>query len=182
MICGPSYTVHFCSQNTHKAQTISRKSLLQFALKPENRRDVRKVRLKTARCPISHRWRPGDRPKSRPRGMAGAAFARTQIGPSTDRTGTLLPRRLNDATVHKHRANNRVVAVDRRQVFGTQLGLGTVLAQSADSHGVNTSFVERRHTTDVSVQRGLECSRCDERFHSVQRQLLPGGPRAARPR
>lgn len=61
-------------------------------------------------------------------------------------------RRLPDdviyATVHKHRGNNRVVAVEQRQVFGTPEGLEDVLAESTASHGVNTSFVERQNGTD----------------------------------
>jgi IS1 family transposase len=59
-----------------------------------------------------------------------------------------LPERLNYATVHKHREGNRVVAVDRRQVFGRPRGLVAALEASGVSHGVNTSFVERRHATD----------------------------------
>jgi IS1 family transposase len=59
-----------------------------------------------------------------------------------------LPETLNYATVHKHRENNRVVAVDRRQIFGTPRGLAKALAASAASHSVNTSFVERQHATD----------------------------------
>ena len=59
-----------------------------------------------------------------------------------------LPEGLNYATVHKHRRNNRVVAVDRRQIFGTQSGLETALEKSQVSRSVNTSFLERRHATD----------------------------------
>lgn len=58
------------------------------------------------------------------------------------------PRHSNSAAVHKHRENNRVVAVDRRHVFGTQRGLAVALQRSAVSRSVNTSFVERRHATD----------------------------------
>ncbi len=61
-------------------------------------------------------------------------------------------RRLPDdviyATVHKHREDNRVVAVEQRQVFGTPERLEEVLAESTASHGVNTSFVERQNGTD----------------------------------
>jgi hypothetical protein len=53
-----------------------------------------------------------------------------------------------DATVHKHRENNRVIAVEQRQVFGTPEGLQDVLAGSTASHGVTTSFVERQNGTD----------------------------------
>lgn len=61
-------------------------------------------------------------------------------------------RRLPDdviyATVHKHREGNRVIAVEARQVFGTLGGLEDRLSESAASHGVNTSFVERQNATD----------------------------------
>ena len=59
-----------------------------------------------------------------------------------------LPEGLNYATVHKQRRNNRVVAVPRRQIFGTQGGLEQALADSPLSRSVNTSFVERRHATE----------------------------------
>jgi IS1 family transposase len=59
-----------------------------------------------------------------------------------------LPEHLNYATVHKHREEGRVVAVERRQVFGTPRGLGAALAASEVSERVNTSFVERQHATD----------------------------------
>jgi IS1 family transposase len=59
-----------------------------------------------------------------------------------------LPADLVYATVHKERENNRVIAVDQRQVFGTPERLEEVLAESAVSRGVNTSFVERQHGTD----------------------------------
>jgi hypothetical protein len=59
-----------------------------------------------------------------------------------------LPRRLNYATVHKHRENSHVVAVDQRRVFGTRRGLETALAESSVSHRVNTSFVERHNGAD----------------------------------
>jgi hypothetical protein len=61
-------------------------------------------------------------------------------------------RRLPDdvvyATVHKHRENNRVIAVEQRQIFGSREGLEDVLGESAASHQVNTSFVERQNGTD----------------------------------
>jgi IS1 family transposase len=52
------------------------------------------------------------------------------------------------ATVHKERKNNRVIAVDPRQVFGTREKLEDILAESAASPRVNTSFVERQNGTD----------------------------------
>ena len=59
-----------------------------------------------------------------------------------------LPEGLNYATVHKHRRNNRVVSVERRQIFGTKSGLDRALEDSQVSRSVNTSFLERRHATD----------------------------------
>jgi IS1 family transposase len=61
-------------------------------------------------------------------------------------------RRLPDdvfyATVHKHREDNRVIAVEARQVFGSPEGLEDLLGESAASQRVNTSFVERQNGTD----------------------------------
>lgn len=61
-------------------------------------------------------------------------------------------RRLPDdviyATVHKHRENGRVIAVEQRQVFGTPEGLEDLLGESTASHRVNTSFIERQNATD----------------------------------
>jgi len=59
-----------------------------------------------------------------------------------------LPEHLSYATVHKRREGGRVVAVERRQLFGTPGGLAAALAASAVSRQVNTSFVERQHATD----------------------------------
>jgi IS1 family transposase len=65
----------------------------------------------------------------------------------------ILPeRRLPDevvyATVHKEREDNRVVAVEQRQVFGSAQRLEDALAESTASDRVNTSFVERHNATD----------------------------------
>jgi IS1 family transposase len=61
-------------------------------------------------------------------------------------------RRLSDnviyATVHKHRENGRVIAVEQRQILGTPEALEDALGESAASHRVNTSFVERQNATD----------------------------------
>ena len=61
-------------------------------------------------------------------------------------------RRLPDgviyATVHKYREDGRVIAVEQRQVFGSPEALEDVLGESAASHRVNTSFVERQNGTD----------------------------------
>jgi IS1 family transposase len=59
-----------------------------------------------------------------------------------------LPDDVTYATVHKQRENNRVIAVEQRQVFGAPEGLEGALGESAVSHRVNTSFVERHNGTD----------------------------------
>ncbi len=59
-----------------------------------------------------------------------------------------LPDEVTYATVHKHRENGRVIAVEQRQVFGSPEALEDVLGESAASHRVNTSFVERQNGTD----------------------------------
>jgi hypothetical protein len=59
-----------------------------------------------------------------------------------------LPEDVIYATVHKHRENGRVVAVEQRQVFGSPEGLEDALGESAASHRVNTSFLERQNATD----------------------------------
>lgn len=79
--------------------------------------------------------------------------------PRTGRPGrprqpyTVLPP-VTDATVHKERANNRVVRVSLRVVFGTLAAVALALLASAVSRAVNTCFVERHNGTD----RG-RCSR-----------------------
>jgi IS1 family transposase len=59
-----------------------------------------------------------------------------------------LPEEVIYAAVHKHRENNRVIAVEQRQVFGSPERLEAMLGESAVSHRVNTSFVERQNATD----------------------------------
>jgi hypothetical protein len=59
-----------------------------------------------------------------------------------------LPEDLTYATVHKEREEDRVVAVERRLIFGTEPCLGEALEASTASRTVNTSFVERQHGTD----------------------------------
>jgi len=59
-----------------------------------------------------------------------------------------LPDNVIYATVHKHRENGHVIAVEQRQIFGTPETLEDVLGESAASHRVNTSFVERQNGTD----------------------------------
>ena len=58
------------------------------------------------------------------------------------------PEELVDATVHKEREQNRVVAVRQVLVLGSQERLDRALEQSTVSHTINTSFVERHHGTD----------------------------------
>ncbi|MBV8555785.1 MAG: hypothetical protein JO116_09475 [Planctomycetaceae bacterium] len=65
----------------------------------------------------------------------------------------LLPERRPDpgliyATVHKERENDRVVAVHRKVVLGSQRAVDQVLKASVCSRTINTSFVERHHATD----------------------------------
>ena len=52
------------------------------------------------------------------------------------------------ATVHKERANNRVVRVSTRVVFGTSDAVARALALSSVSRSVNTCLVERHNGTD----------------------------------
>jgi hypothetical protein len=59
-----------------------------------------------------------------------------------------LPEDVTYATVHKHRENGRVIAVEPRQVFGSPGAREAALDESAASHRVNTSFIERQNATD----------------------------------
>jgi hypothetical protein len=52
------------------------------------------------------------------------------------------------ATVPKERERNRVVAVHRRVVLGSQQAVDQVLKASVCSRTINTSFLERQHATD----------------------------------
>jgi hypothetical protein len=87
------------------------------------------------------------------------------------RPRVLLERRLPEdlvyATVHKERENNRVIAVDQRQVFGTREALEDLLAESAASQRVNTAFVERQNGTDRG--RNARKARKTYRFVAVHR-------------
>jgi hypothetical protein len=58
------------------------------------------------------------------------------------------PKGLVYATVHKTREKNRVVAVDRRLIYGTVTALVAALAVSTVSDDVNTVFIERENGTD----------------------------------
>jgi hypothetical protein len=59
-----------------------------------------------------------------------------------------LPEGLTSATVHKERQKDRVVAVERRLIHGTEAPLEKALDASSVSQTGNTSFVERQHGTD----------------------------------
>ena len=60
----------------------------------------------------------------------------------------VLPEGLTYATVPKHREGQRVVAVDRRLIFGTAATLEGALKRSEVSDAVNTSFLERQNGAD----------------------------------
>ena len=60
----------------------------------------------------------------------------------------VFPEDLTYATVHKHREGQRVVAVDRRLIFGTAATLEGALKRSEVSDAVNTSFLERQNGAD----------------------------------
>jgi IS1 family transposase len=59
-----------------------------------------------------------------------------------------VPEGLAYATVHKEREKNRVVAVERTVVMGTEEQVERALEASTVSRTINTSFVERQHATD----------------------------------
>jgi IS1 family transposase len=58
------------------------------------------------------------------------------------------PQDLTYATVHKTRANNRVVKVEARVVYGTAEAVQAALDNSSVSDVVNTVYVERHNGTD----------------------------------
>jgi len=60
----------------------------------------------------------------------------------------VLPKGLKYATVHKERANGRVVKVTTRVIFGTMAAVLAALALSLVSTMVNTVFVERHNGSD----------------------------------
>jgi hypothetical protein len=65
-----------------------------------------------------------------------------------------LPDDVTDATAHKQREGDRVIAVGQRQAFGTPEGPGGALGESAVSHRVNTSFVEGHNGADRGRNAG----------------------------
>ena len=88
------------------------------------------------------------------RGAILAAYGVTVTPPRTGKRGRprksykVPPAGLNYATVHKTRAQGRVVKVEQRIIYGTAGSVGAALARSASSRAVNTSFVERQNGTD----------------------------------
>src|SRR4030042_1606102 len=58
------------------------------------------------------------------------------------------PPQLKYATVHKTRRKGRVIKVDLRVVFGTQVEVAAAIEASAVSKTINTAFVERHNGTD----------------------------------
>jgi IS1 family transposase len=88
-----------------------------------------------------------------------AAYAVTQEQPRTGCRGRprkaqkVLPKKLKYATVHKERANGRVVKVTTRVVFGTLAAVLAALALSLVSKVVNTVFVERHNGSDRNRNR-----------------------------
>ena len=98
-----------------------------------------------------------------------------------------LPEDLTYATVHKEREKDRVVAVERRRVFGTGAapgsGPGGVGGEPDGQHVVRRAPARHRprperaeSAEDVPVQQGLACARGDDLLHAVPLQLLLGGP------
>lgn len=55
---------------------------------------------------------------------------------------------LRYATVHKEREQDRVVAIHRKVVLGSQEAVDRALKASVCSQTINTSFVELQHATD----------------------------------
>jgi IS1 family transposase len=83
-----------------------------------------------------------------------STYGTTVVPPRTGRPGRprkpdpRIPPEVTDATIHKHRENNRVVRVSTRVVFGTLVAVALALLASAVSRAVNTCFVERHNGTD----------------------------------
>jgi IS1 family transposase len=85
----------------------------------------------------------------------------------------LLPERrpapgLTYATVHKEREQDRVVAIHRKVVLGSEQAVERALRASVCSRAINTSFVERYHGTDR--HRNARKARKTYRFSKDWRQ------------
>ena len=90
-----------------------------------------------------------------------------------------LPEGLTYATLHKHREGRRVVAVDRRRIFGTAITLEAAPGRPEVSIEVNTSFLERRNGADRGrnarkVRRTSRFSK-DWRVHEAMSDLTMYG-------
>ena len=87
------------------------------------------------------------------------AYAVERTQPRTGRPGRpkkpkqVLPQGLKYATVHKERANGRVVKVTTRVVFGTLAAVLAARAASLVSKVVNSAFVERHNGSDRNRNR-----------------------------
>lgn len=87
------------------------------------------------------------------------AYGVVQVPARTGRPGRpkkprrVLPKTLTYATVHKDRANGRVVKVTTRLVFGTAKVVRAALARSRVSTAVNTVFIERHNGSDRNRNR-----------------------------
>jgi IS1 family transposase len=80
-------------------------------------------------------------------------FPRTGLPGRPKNPVKLLPKGLKYATVHKERANGRVVKVTTRVVFGTLTAVMKALAISLVSTLVNTVFIERHNGSDRNRNR-----------------------------
>jgi len=82
--------------------------------------------------------------------VVGVPHAETARGPGRPSIvpERRLPDELTSATVHKERAHDRVVAIERRLLAGTESGLRAARDASTVSVTIKTSFVERQHGTD----------------------------------
>ena len=102
------------------------------------------------------RWIPSDESPADASAIEAAFGAPAPPGPvaKPGRRPLLPERRLADewtsATVHKGRAEDRVVAVERRLILGTEEQSEEARGSSSVSRSVNTSFVERQQGTDRS--------------------------------
>jgi IS1 family transposase len=88
-----------------------------------------------------------------------AAYGEVHEFPRTGRPGRpkkpvkVLPKGLKYATVHKERANGRVVKVTTRVVFGSMAAVVQAVAISLVSTTVNMAFIERHNGSDRNRNR-----------------------------
>ena len=95
------------------------------------------------------------------------AYGTAVVPPRTGKPGRpkapyqVAPPELQYATVHKPRAQGRVVKVDFRVICGTVVGGRAALAQALVSKAINTAFVERHKGTETVTAtrvRGLRAT------------------------